>query len=259
MSLWLFSLALCLAAGGGYLADLLWFTDPATGFAAAGGVALRYGALALAVFLLWLFSFSLGRSTRAERGRRSRVMTLAFGVAAAGFALSAALWAASLTPFGALSAALAAAGCGWCCICCVCFGRGERRPRWALWPALAARAWLFVLSARRVVLSPTSIQRVAPTLEVLAALAGMLFCCTLLRWLYLPEQRGAPRRLFVWGMACFLLCAALTGAIIAARLVRGGALQPDEPALIALGLLGAAAALRAVRVTRRLPRGMRGM
>ena len=56
-----------------------------------------------------------------------------------------------------------------------------------------------------------------------------------------------------------LLCGALGGVLAAARLAQGGALRPAEPALFGFGLLGAAAALRAVRIARRLPRRMREM
>lgn len=259
MKLWLASALLALAAGGGLLADQLLCTDPATGFALAGPVGLRYAALALAVFLLWLFALALGRSTRADRGRRSRVMALAFALAAAGFALSAALFAARLTPAGFVQGALALAGAGWCGVCGACFHRGLRQPRWGLWGALGALAVFFVHTIERFALSPSSIQRVAPTVEVLAALSGLMLCCALMRWLYLPEQRGSSRRLFFFGMLCFLLCGALGGVLAAARLAQGGALRPAEPALFGFGLLGAAAALRAVRITRRLPRRMREM
>ena len=85
MSLCVFCALLCLASGGVFFADYALFTDPSTGFAAMGSVWLRYGFLALLLFLIWFFSLSIRRRSRPERGYRSRVMTAAFGLQALSF------------------------------------------------------------------------------------------------------------------------------------------------------------------------------
>ena len=275
MSLCVFCVLLCLASGGVFFADYALFTDPSTGFAAMGSVWLRYAFLALLLFLIWFFSLSIRRRSRPERGYRSRVMTAAFGLQALSFfssglllsvsGVSALLGGAALTDpvtgrltfdiAGLVLSVLYLIAGLWCTACCGCFAKGRPQPVSGLALGIVATVSFFLLCVKRFVVSPTSIQRVMPTVDILTAMLAMLLCCALLRALYLPEDAREGRKLYFWGLAAFLFCFCLTGAKLLYLLTFDTVSVADAADLpvLTFGLLGGALAFRMVRVARRIP------
>ncbi len=258
------SLLLALAAGGGLLADKLLFTDPATGFSTSGSVWIRYGALAVISLAFLLLVRPKKAKAGARMARRSRPLAAVFGVQAAAFFGGCGM--ALVQIFGDISAAGGffdrytgkmtvdpvrllitvgwLAGGLWCSGIALGFGRGEAQPMGGLPLGIGTTAAFFLLCARRFVLSPTSIQRVTPTLDLMGALAAMLLCCGLLRMLYLPAEQQQLRRLCFFGLEAFLFDFCVIGAKQAANLSLGLPVFQEigDLPLLVFGLLGAVVA-----------------
>lgn len=265
-------LLLSLAAGGGLLADSLIFTDPSTGFSTDGSVWIRYGALAL-LTLIFLFLARPGTAAQGRQNERSPFLAGVFGMQAmaffAGFALALAQIAAQTSAAGGLfdrytgertfdlAAVLLAvgwlAGGFWCGWIAVGFVRGTKQPAGTLLLGIITTIACFVLCARRFVFSPTSIQRVTPTLDLISALTAMLLCCGLLRQLYLPAEEHQPKRLCFFGLTAFLFDFCVVGAKQVARLSLGQSVLEEigDLPLLFLGLLGAAVAIETLRMNPR--------
>ena len=262
------SLLLALAAGGGILADELIFTDPTTGFSTAGSVWLRYGALVL-VSLAFLLLTRPGKPVPENRISRSRVLAGMFAAQALAF-----LGGCVMALVQILSRISAAGGLFdrytgrmnldviqlliavgwfigglWCGCTALAFAKGEQQPAGALSLGILTTVSFFFLCARRFVNTPTSIQRVMPTLDLMSALAAMLLCCALLRWLYLPVEECQPRRLCFFGLEAFLFDFCIVGAKQAAHLSLGEPLLEEigDLPLLFIGLLGAAVTLQTIR------------
>ena len=132
------ALALCLALLALRVVDLLFFTDPATGFVTAGPAWLRWAVPMGASVLLWLLGCLLPRDAVPHATPAQGAALLAAG---AFFAVSGLTGLADLP-----QALLALAAGGWC----LCFGvrllRGNVRPLPAAWclPVLVPELWALV-------------------------------------------------------------------------------------------------------------------
>lgn len=258
------SLLLALAAGGGLLADELVFTDPVTGFSTSGSVWIRYGAL-IAISLAFLLLVRPKKAAeKSDASRQSRLLAAVFGVQSVAFFAGCVM--ALVQIFGRIASAgglfdrytgemtvdLAQilitagwlAGALWCGCTALGFARGETQAAGALPLGVGTVAAFFLLCARRFVLSPTSIQRVMPTLDLIGALAAMLLCCALLRWLYLPASEQQPYRLCFFGLEAFLFDFCIIVAKQAANLSLGLPVFQEigDLPLLFFGLLGAVVA-----------------
>lgn len=190
------ALALCLALLALRVVDLLFFTDPATGFVTAGPAWLRWAVPMGASVLLWLLGCLLPRDAVPHATPAQGAALLAAG---AFFAVS------GLTGLSDLpQALLALAAGGWC----LCFGvrllRGSVRPLPAAWclPVLVPELWALV---RQFSVVPASTARLQCTYRVLGGAAALLLLCALFKLLFAP---GTPcgRLAFRCGMAALLLC-----------------------------------------------------
>ena len=190
------ALALCLALLALRVVDLLFFTDPATGFVTTGPAWLRWAVPMGASVLLWLLGCLLPRDAVPHATPAQGAALLAAG---AFFAVSGLTGLADLP-----QALLALAAGGWC----LCFGvrllRGSVRPLPAAWclPVLVPELWALV---RQFSVVPASTARLQCTYRVLGGAAALLLLCALFKLLFAP---GTPcgRLAFRCGMAALLLC-----------------------------------------------------
>lgn len=199
------ALGLCAAVGAAQLADLLLFTDPATGFAAAGPASLRYLTwLALGAACLLLGRMASPRPA-ALQGRCPRL-----GACMAGTALplaAAALAALPSLPRGGWVALLDALTPLLAALWMLRFGLRLRAERpvasvpGVLHAVPGLLYWVWIL-LRRFELAPAAVERLPCTLRVLSASAAVLLAALLVKLFLVP---GLPcgRSLFGWGMAAF--------------------------------------------------------
>ena len=198
------SLIFCLALGALRTADLLFWSDPATGFVLAGQAWCRYAAAAAAAAVLFALSRAASKTPRAL-ARPRRALGLAMLLAAAllletGLSTCLALWQDG---FAALRGVLLLVSGLWF----AAFGvramwAPSRRPAPAALglPVLAAPVWVAI---ERFAVRPSSLARTGHILQVLSILAVLCFLASLLKAFFLP---GAPygQGLAFTGMLAFL-------------------------------------------------------
>ena len=195
------SLIFCLALGALRTADLLFWSDPATGFVLAGQAWYRYAAAAAAAAVLFALSRAASKTPRAL-ARPRRALGLAMLLAAAllletGLSTCLALWQDG---FAALRGVLLMVSGLW-------FAAFGVRAMWApsRRPAPAALA-----------VRPSSLARTGHILQVLSILAVLCFLASLLKAFFLP---GAPygQGLAFTGMLAFLFgsCIELPQTVVA--------------------------------------------
>lgn len=230
-----FALVLCLLACAARCADLLFWTDAATGYPLRGPALLRCGILlALAAVLRLLAAATAPRPLALHQPCRGLAAVLALtGLCAVPAGFGGAVWEQAL-------ACAAAAGfllLGWRAA-----GRGGRA---AL--GLLPGPWLLWVAAQRALAAPAAVGRLGNTLRVLSAVAALVFYAALLRRLYVPAQPAVPT-LFTAGFLCFLCgtCMELPQALFE---LAGGVAQPGAVAQAAffacLGGAGLACAWQA--------------
>lgn len=210
------SLIFCLALGALRTADLLFWSDPATGFVLAGQAWYRYAAAAAAA-VLFALSRAASKTPRAL-ARPRRALGLAMLLAAAllletGLSTCLALWQDG---FAALRGVLLLVSGLWF----AAFGvramwAPSRRPAPAALglPVLAAPVWVAI---ERFAVRPSSLARTGHILQVLSILAVLCFLASLLKAFFLP---GAPygQGLAFTGMLAFLFgsCIELPQTVVA--------------------------------------------
>lgn len=220
------ALALCLCAGALRAADLLLFTDAATGFATAGPALARCAVLAAVLAALWWAGRSASACPAALAAPAARPW--AFCLLPLLAALAAIASGTALVP--ALLTGLGLAAMAWRAACL------RRQPPIAL-PALLALVWPGWLAMERVLVSPASVQRLPETLRVLSTVAVLAFLTALLRALYVPAQPEG-QGLFRAGTACFLLCTCIELPQALYEAACGTARPGAVATALALGLLG---------------------
>ena len=198
------ALLLCLLLGAAHVVDLLFFTDPATGFVRAGQAWYRYVAAAVAAAALYVLSRPAARHPAALF--RPRRWLGAAMVLAALLLLDAGL--STVISLGQdayyLVQGVLLAVCGlWYGVSGV---RAMAAP--ARQPAPAALGLLALgapacMAVERFAIRPASLARTGHILQVLSILAMLCFTVTLMRVLYLP---GAPigQGMAFTGMLAFL-------------------------------------------------------
>ena len=244
-----------LALGAAHTADLLFWTDPATGFATAGPAWARYAVWLAALALPYLPARRAAAQPAAlqDQNRPLGVCMLVAGVllaAAGALALPAARAAAQqpalLQGYGYppvvvwLDAVLPLLAGLWLAVygvrACVGFGLARGRLAGALAAAVVPLCMLWRL-AWRFQFVPASPARLPCTLRVLSAVAALLFAVVLLKLFATP---GLPcgHTLFAAGSGCFLLCTGLELVQTLLEAARGMLALPDLLAGLGLGALG---------------------
>lgn len=249
-------LLLCLLTGALRAADLLLWTDPATGFARVGGLWLRAAVLAAAALLLALLS---RRASRRPLAPLQTCLTLPATLTLTAVALGANagrvllggdlpihfaalrdlgpayLWL-MLTNSGLLTALLALLAGIWCVWAALrCLRGGPPAPAAG---GLAVLPWFAWVAIERFLAAPAAVSRLPATTRVLCAGAALVFIAALLRLLYVPAQPKG-QTLFFAGMLCFLggACLELPQVLLTAD----GQLL-EALAMAGLGLTGLAGA-----------------
>lgn len=217
-------------AGGGVLgvlrlADLIWLTDPAAGFA-AGPVWPRWLAGVVAAAACWLLS----RQVAEDAPARLDGMDVWFSSMGKG-ALLAGLANFVYTAVGGMDgvsahhmtetrlllvrlAGFAQAGLllllgVWCLLVAKALPAGKAGDGFLIGLGVAGSAAFFLETVLRFVLRPASWYRLCPAVETFAALAALLFSAALLRALAFPARPGTGRSLAATGLLAFLLCTCL--------------------------------------------------
>lgn len=206
-------LAIGLLLAAARTADLLFFSEPITGFAAAGSVWLRYIPWLAALFLPYAVSRRAAAQPLALQEKNPPL-----GVAM--LLTAALLLAAGLTSvplaltYGAISAWLDSvapvlAGL-WLLVYGVraCMGFGMQRRLHSAWFGAVLPLYFLWRLVWRFQFVPAALARLPATLRVLSAVAALLFAAVLLKIFLVP---GLPcgHTLYAAGSAAFYLCAAL--------------------------------------------------
>lgn len=241
-----------LAMGAGGLlflarwADLIFWTDPATGLCTVGSVWWRYGGLALACGLALWAGQKLPGPPEGLWGRHPAAAGLSRAAGEA-FLLAGAARALTLGPGAAalLRAALEAL-CGvWLFALGRSWSKEGARPTRSMGWAVAGSALFYWTVLERFMKNSSSWHRAAPTAEIWRQLAALVFLAALARALYLP---GAARASAVGRSGllafCLCLCWGLPRLLAAGPgILAAGAEVFFELGVCLLGLLGGGAAL----------------
>lgn len=242
-----------LALGAAHTADLLFWTDPATGFATAGPAGVRYAVWLAALLLPYLPARRAAAQPAALQGqnRPLGVCMLLAGVllAAAGALTLPAAQAAAQQPellqgypplVVWLDAVLPLLAGVWLAVygvrACTGFGLARGRLAGALAAAVVPLCMLWRL-VWRFQFVPASLARLPCTLRVLSAVAALLFAVVLLKPFATP---GLPcgHTLYAAGSGCFLLCTGLELVQTLLEAARGMLAWPDLLAGLGIGALG---------------------
>lgn len=249
------SLLLSLLLGAARWADLVLWTDSATGLCTVGSVWWRYGGLALAAAAALLAGRNTEGSAGPLLGRRpmAGAPALAAGLL---FGLTGAqrlLLGLTDPSVGTLLRMLLELLCGGWLLCLGWFWlAGEKsRPTRKIGWAIAGSALFYWTVLERFMLNSSSWHRVAPTAAVWQQLAALLFLAALARALYLP---GQPKLGAVCssGLLAFCLCFCWGLPQAAVRWAAGGLHGPAlwfELGLCAVGVLGAVCTIVCIKNT----------
>ncbi len=219
------ALAGCGVLGALRLADLICFTDPATGFA-AGPVWLRWLLGVLAAGACWLLARQVpGEAPARLDGVTSWLLPAGAGALAAGVAgfLSTAAGGMDGVSAHHMSqarlllvrlAGFAQAGLllllgVWCLLMAKALSQGKAGDGFFIGLGIAGSAAFFLETVLRFVLRPASWYRLCPAVETFAALGALLFSAALLRALAFPVRPGVRRSLAATGLLAFFLCTCL--------------------------------------------------
>ena len=245
-------LLICLALGALRWVDLLNYCDLATGFVTRGEFWWRYALMGGAVVLLWLGGFLAPR----RPGCMLRPSP-AMGLCAV---LCAVVWAAvsgvNLTRalaqednFQILLSALYALTALWLFLLAASrLTRYIDAPSGSALVGVLGTVSFYLLTVYRFGFQPASLSRISVTLEVLGALAALLFVSAAVRATYLPFTCCGRRLAFLGGCA-FFFCTCLEAPQTLCRWMAGYAQYSDlllSMALGCIGLLGAVCAVCAV-------------
>ena len=229
---------LYVALGVAYAVDRAVFTSTATGFS-QGAYWLRY--LILAGALLFMLPAVLkipARQPVRPAGGLARVLsallTISFTAASAAefmtYGIGSLVHAAhALLQLGTAAYML------WFTLQKKSRRRSRAPAHSAIWGILAC-ASLYLLVPMRFMFHQSSLVRIGSTMQLLSALAALLFATACLRRIYLPES-ACGRPLCASGFAAFLLC---TCQGVAALLAEGAGTPESLFTTLALAVLGLA-------------------
>lgn len=212
----------CLALGALRVADLLFLSDPAAGFALVGQSWHRYLIAAAAVAVL--FALSRAASPRpAAMFRRKPALGLTMLLTAAAM-LETGLSTLLLLPDNlalARGVTLLVSGVWYAAFGIRSIFIPKEKPAPALFgvAALAAPVWVAV---DRFAIQPASLARTGHTLQVLSILAALAFTSTLLKVIHLP-QAPYGRTIAFTGMLAFLFGTCMEVGQTLVSLLSGGA------------------------------------
>ena len=231
------ALILSLLLGAARAVDLIWNTDAETGFLRSGSILPRYLLMLLCVLLILLAArcIPLGqpcgvRPKSAAWMQKSNFLLIPlafcselygllfllnrfFGLPIQGTASRHAM--DNLTLYylrqfadGARAALFVVFG-AWCLL--LFFENLTRMPcgRWMLTLGTLSSTVFYLQTVLRFIERPSSLYRIIPAVDILAALTALLFVTALLRALYLPDSPHAARVLCRSGLLAFFFCTCL--------------------------------------------------
>lgn len=239
-------LALIAAAGALRLTDLFWNTDPATGFLKDDFIWMRYCLLALPVLAVFAVS-RMQKPQYLPGALPDATLTLGYMVGAVG-CIAGAVAAAVLAALGQtgilvlLCYLLQAAGGVW-------LAALSRRKKRNVWLGMLLCAGALGLVLNQFLTHGSTLFRIGSMVNLLAALAAMLFLMRLLHLLEGGYQKKMERSVYFFGMTAFYLCCALFLPQQLWSLFASAPLSAEVCAesisLTGIGLLGLLCALRA--------------
>lgn len=230
---------LYLVLGAAYGADRLLLTDAATGFSVEP-YWLRYGIMAAALLALLPLAMAIPGKSPAETpgsGYRWLALLAGCGFAACGAAYALAGKEVQYKLLGILQLGSAI----WLLAVFLRRSVGSTEPptQGAL-PGIAATLSLYMLVPVRFMVHQTGIVRVGPTVQILSALAALVFAVCHLRLVQIP-QFSSSRMVCASGMAAFLFCTCLEGSGMLAQWLQQEAEATEllcAAAMACVGLLG---------------------
>lgn len=251
---WIAAFLVSVVLGIAYVFSLFLWTDPKTGFATAGGTGARYLAMLLPV-LLAVASGAMVPSDRRFFEKKQTGALLAAVAASSeiyGVGLILAVLSGSRTPAGSHHMTIGRALMGdlaelLLAVLFLLFGL------WALllvlkkrvgnsdemlYLGVAGSAAFFLHTVLCFLVRPASLHRFPPAVEILAALAALLFVAAYLRAYYLPERPGCIRAVCRSGLIAFSFCTCLFLPQTVWQAVCGVSSLEDVLLAITLGLTG---------------------
>ena len=264
------TLALCVLLGAARGADLCFYTDAATGFVTAGSIWLRYGLMALVLACAIAVPLGMEKEKTALRMDGARGVLLApLAVAAEIYGFTAVIGAVTgnvaqtsvhhataarmlqAQIFDGVRGILFVAFGVWCLL--LFFVRKEEPAHGGtlFYLGLAGSAAYYVHAVVRFIQQPASIYRVQPAVEILSALAALLFVTALLRKMCLPDAPGGAGAVCRYGLLVFFFgtCLSLPQAVW--QQLNGITSLVTLPLAATLGILGLLGAACAVKIAAR--------
>ena len=238
--IWVFlTAALYIALGAAYGANRYFLTDSATGFSESP-YWLQYLLLAAGMAFMLPLIFAIRPSQRVELGGASfRSLLMVLGVWFAVASIAEIVQHGADSALYSIHAVLQLGTAAWVIWLAVWSKNHAAPPRHsALWGILAC-ASLYLLVPMRFMTHQSSIVRVGNTMQLLSALAALLFAASCLRRVYLPSGNYA-RQLCATGLCAFLLCSCQGAAALltASRDSVTAQNYATNFALLVLGIVG---------------------
>lgn len=249
--LWLIALCVCAALGGAYLFSLFLWTDPVSGFATAGSTGLRYFAMLLPVLLAWTAGRTVSEKQRFPAAVCAPWLT---AVAAAsvvyGVVLILSVFSGAQIPSSSHHMTIGLALLGdlaelLLAVLFLLFGLWAVLLRWnksfgdgMLYLGVLGSAAFFLHTVLCFLVRPASVYRIPPAVEILAALAALLFVTAYLRAHYMPWRQGSVRAVCRNGLLAFFFCTCLALPQAVWQAVSGVGSIQDVLLAILLGLTG---------------------
>lgn len=222
--------------------DLFMEVAPETGFVTLGSVWLHYGAFALVICLLFLFSRRVKKTERVLKP--TALLAIVFWAAGAYFVLSALfVFISGLTVARVLFAVLSILGSVWF----FCTGNAMRAGQFpssgTLGFGLSAASAVLLSVLLKYMERPASNQHFTLTVAISGCIFGLLFITALLRAVFLRDPSQTANLFWLSNVAvCFALCFAAQTIFL---LIRGGFSARNltlELPIMALGIVGAVVA-----------------
>ncbi len=251
-----FTLLLSMALGALYLYSLLRWTDASTGFATQGSTSLRYFAMLVPVLFALLTGWCVdSKKYFQDFGRKSGLVLLPVSVASEiyGFMTILSVFFGEETPLSSHHMTATLALLGDCAellraVLFILFGvwglmlffeKYLGTPGSSmLYLGVAGSAAFFVHTVLRFLVQPASLYRIPPAVEILAALAALLFVTSYLRAHYLPGRQGGTRSVCRNGLLAFFFCTCLAFPQAIWQAASGVSSPVTVPLAAALGLTG---------------------
>lgn len=215
---------------------------PSTGFVTRGSVWMYYGAFALVLCLLFIFSRRVKKTQRVIRP--TALLAIVFWVAGAYFDLSALfVFISGVTPVRMLFALLCILGSVWFFCTGNALRAGDFPAGGTLGFGLAATAAVLLSVLLKYMERPASNQHFTLTVAISGCIFGLLFVTALLRAVYLRDFGQTANLFWLSNVAvCFALCFAAQTIFL---LLKGGFSARNltlELPVMALGIVGAVVA-----------------